>query len=66
MEINPSHVLWSATEGERAGRPTLVLLHGHRSDERVGFELRHHLPASWCSPPSAAPGRPAVVTRGSH
>ena len=45
MQINPSTVLWSAPEGERAGRPTLVLLHGHRMDERVGFELRHHLPA---------------------
>ena len=45
MEINPGTVLWSAPEAERAGRPTLVLLHGHRMDERVGFELRHHLPA---------------------
>lgn len=59
MEINPGTVLWSAPEGERAGRPTLVLLHGHRMDERVGFEpspggrgvvprefdVRHHLPA---------------------
>lgn len=45
MEINPSTVLWSVPEGERSGRPTLVLLHGHRMDERVGFELRHHLPA---------------------
>jgi phospholipase/carboxylesterase len=45
MEINPGTVLWSAPESERAGRPTLVLLHGHRMDEQVGFELRHHLPA---------------------
>ena len=45
MEINPSTVLWSVSEADRAGRPTLVLLHGHRMDERVGFELRHHLPA---------------------
>jgi phospholipase/carboxylesterase len=45
MEINPGTVLWSVPEAERAGRPTLVLLHGHRMDERVGFELRHHLPA---------------------
>jgi phospholipase/carboxylesterase len=44
MEINPGAVLWSASEAERAGRPTLILLHGHRMDERVGFELRHHLP----------------------
>jgi phospholipase/carboxylesterase len=45
MEINPSHVLWSAPEADRPGRPTLVLLHGHRMDERIGFELRHSLPS---------------------
>jgi phospholipase/carboxylesterase len=45
MEINPGTVLWSAPEADRVGRPTLVLLHGHRMDERVGFELRHHLPS---------------------
>jgi phospholipase/carboxylesterase len=45
MEINPSTVLWSAPEADRAGRPTLILLHGHRMDEGIGFELRHHLPA---------------------
>ena len=45
MDINPSHVLWSVPEADRAGRPTLILLHGHRMDERIGFELRHHLPA---------------------
>jgi phospholipase/carboxylesterase len=45
MEINPGTVLWSAPEADRAGRPTLVMLHGHRMDERIGFELRHHLPA---------------------
>ena len=45
MEINPGNVLWSAPEADRAGRPILIMLHGHRMDERVGFELRHHLPA---------------------
>lgn len=45
MEINAGSVLWSAPESDRAGRPTLILLHGHRMDERVGFELRHHLPS---------------------
>jgi phospholipase/carboxylesterase len=45
MEIDPSTVLWSVPEADRAGRPTLVLLHGHRMDERIGFELRHHLPS---------------------
>ena len=45
MEINPTAVLWSAPQADRAGRPTLILLHGHRMDEGIGFELRHHLPA---------------------
>ena len=45
MEINPSSVLWSAPEPDRAGRPLLIMLHGHRMDEKVGYELRHHLPA---------------------
>jgi phospholipase/carboxylesterase len=45
MEINPSTVLWSAPEADRTGRPVLVLLHGHRMNEQMGFELRHHLPA---------------------
>jgi len=44
VKINPDHVMWSAPEVERAHRPLLVMLHGHRSNERVGFELRHHLP----------------------
>lgn len=37
-------VLWSAPEDERAGRPLLVLLHGHGMDERMGTELLHRLP----------------------
>jgi phospholipase/carboxylesterase len=45
MEINPGHVLWSAPEADRAGRPLLILLHGHRMNEKVGFELRHTLPS---------------------
>jgi phospholipase/carboxylesterase len=44
VRINDEQVLWSAPESERAGRPLLILLHGHNLDERVGFELRHHLP----------------------
>lgn len=39
-------VLWSAPEDERAGRPLLVLLHGHGMDERMGTELLHRLPDS--------------------
>ena len=44
MKINPDHVMWSHPGAERADRPLLIMLHGHRSNERVGFELRHHLP----------------------
>lgn len=45
MQIDPSQVLWSAPEAERAGRPLLVMLHGHRLDETMGADLRHRLPA---------------------
>lgn len=44
MQIDDERVLWSAPPGERAGRPLLVLLHGHGLDESVGFDLRHRLP----------------------
>lgn len=44
VTIQPEQVLWSAPEHERAGRPLLVLLHGHGMDERMGTELRHRLP----------------------
>ncbi len=44
MQIDPSQVLWSAPEAERAGRPLLVMLHGHRLDETMGADLRHRLP----------------------
>ena len=46
MRIDPDQVLWSAPEPERAGRPLLLLLHGHNLDESVGFELRHQLPSN--------------------
>jgi len=44
MRIDPGQVLWSAPAKERTGRPLLVMLHGHGSNERAGFDLRHHLP----------------------
>jgi len=44
MQIDASQVLWSAPESERAGRPLLLVLHGHNSHEGVGFDLRHQLP----------------------
>lgn len=45
MRIDPGSVVWSAPEDERAGRSLLVMLHGHGSNETVGFDLRHELPA---------------------
>jgi phospholipase/carboxylesterase len=44
VRIDPDRVLWSAPESERAGRPLLVMLHGHGSNEQVGFDLRDRLP----------------------
>jgi phospholipase/carboxylesterase len=46
VRIEADQVLWSVPESERAGRPLLVLLHGHGMNERIGFELRHELPSS--------------------
>lgn len=44
MQIDATQVLWSAPEPERPGRPLLVMLHGHGSNERAGFDFRHYLP----------------------
>ena len=46
MTISPDQVLWSAPQDERAGRPLLVLLHGHGMDERMGADLLHRLPGT--------------------
>lgn len=43
--VAPEQVLWSVPESERAGRPLLVLLHGHGMDERMGTELHDQLPS---------------------
>ena len=42
--LDPHQVWWSAPQDERAGRPLLVLLHGHGMDEQMGAEVRHQLP----------------------
>ena len=34
MNLDESAMIWSAPEGERAGRPFLLALHGHNGDER--------------------------------
>lgn len=47
MPIDPSHVMWSTPERERAGRPHLVLLHGYGSTEGDLFQLAPYLPLSF-------------------
>jgi phospholipase/carboxylesterase len=42
--IDPEGVRWSAPVSERAGRPLLVVLHGHGLNEDVGSELWDRLP----------------------
>jgi phospholipase/carboxylesterase len=59
--IDPSAIIWSAPEAERAGRPLLVLLHGYGSHEGDLFGLSPHLPlqpviASVRAPLRAGPG----------
>lgn len=44
MSIDPTAVVWSAPERERAGRPLLVLLHGYGSHEGDLFGLSPMLP----------------------
>jgi phospholipase/carboxylesterase len=46
MNLDPSAVLWSAPERERAGRPLLVLLHGYGSHEGDLFSMSPALPLS--------------------
>jgi phospholipase/carboxylesterase len=57
-------VLWSAPEGERAGRPLLVLLHGHGSDEHDLFGLARHLPGAYVVASVRAPLAPPFPTPG--
>lgn len=59
--IDPSAIIWSAPEADRAGRPLLVLLHGYGSHEGDLFGLSPHLPlqpviASVRAPLRAGPG----------
>ena len=61
MKIDPSAIVWSAPERERAGRPLLVLLHGYGSHEGDLFSLSPGLPlgpviASLRAPLLAGPG----------
>ena len=42
--MEPQHTMWSASVEERAGRPLLVLLHGHGGQEGDLFQLSPYLP----------------------
>ena len=42
--IDPAAVIWSTPVGERSGKPLLVLLHGHGSQEGDLFQLSPYLP----------------------
>ena len=61
VTIDPTTVIWSAPERERAGRPLLVLLHGYGSHEGDLFGMSPQLPlgpviASVRGPIAAGPG----------
>src|SRR6187399_3276084 len=42
--LEPQHTMWSASVEDRAGRPLLVLLHGHGGHEGDLFQLSPYLP----------------------
>lgn len=42
--IDAQSVRWSAPPADRAGRPLLLVLHGHGLDEQVGSNLWDRLP----------------------
>ncbi|MGI8456716.1 MAG: alpha/beta hydrolase [Propionibacteriaceae bacterium] len=44
LRIDSDAIRWSLPPPERAGRPLLVLLHGHGMDETMGSGVTHRLP----------------------
>lgn len=48
-------VLWSMSEADRAGKPLLVLLHGHGANEQDLFSLAELLPAGFAVAALRAP-----------
>jgi phospholipase/carboxylesterase len=44
IALDRRHVLWSAPEPQRAGRPLIVLMHGWSYDERHLFAFAHRFP----------------------
>jgi phospholipase/carboxylesterase len=55
MPIDPSTVMWSTPERERAGRPHLILLHGYGSNEGDLFQLAPYLPLGFVIAAPRAP-----------
>lgn len=60
--LDDEAALWS--EGDRTGRPVLVLLHGYGSDERDLFALAAHLPPQYAVVAVRAPLTPPWPTPG--
>ncbi|WP_156759030.1 alpha/beta hydrolase [Microbacterium karelineae] len=60
-KLDDDAVLW---QGEPAGRPLLVLLHGYGSDERDLFALREHLPSEFAIAAVRAPLEPPFPMGG--
>jgi phospholipase/carboxylesterase len=55
MPIDPSTVMWSTPERERAGRPHLILVHGYGSNEGDLFQLAPYLPLGFVIASPRAP-----------
>src|SRR5260370_41651828 len=69
LALDPRHVLWSAPEPQRAGRPLIVLMHGWSYDERHLFAFAHLFPAQMVvasvrAPYAEAGGYPWFPSRG--
>lgn len=67
--LDPGHVLWSAPEPQRAGRPLIVLMHGWSYDERHLFRFAPAFPgdmvvASVRAPYAEAGGYARFPSRG--
>ncbi|MFT4306749.1 MAG: alpha/beta hydrolase-fold protein [Microbacterium sp.] len=60
--LDAAAALWS--DGDRTGRPLLVLLHGYGSDERDLFALVPHLPPEYAVVSLRAPLVPPFPTPG--
>ena len=66
LALDPRHVLWSAPETQRAGRPLMVAMHGWSYDERHLFAFAHLFPAQMVVASVRAPYAEAAATPGSR